>query len=581
MENISISRFNTICLSLKEPLSKSSAVRPRQMDKANNNNNEKCNSMLSSNFLSNYYFVNDRLHIINQNNDFQFVPKLFHSSIDFNFGNIQTRLKVSQPGDVYEQEADRVAEQIMRTSALQEAFASIHIINEEKTNRKCQSCQDEEKEKKIIHRKMFHEGDYKILEDVEQSVGTTHVGGSPLDGAIRSFMESRFGFDFSDVRVHTDERAAKSANKMNALAYTVGQDIYFGAGQYSATREEGKKLLAHELVHVIQQDNNYNVQRKHSLSLSGYNAKGIAFADNIPVDERQFITHKTTLAIQRQTVLEQPAGGCGICYGPRGAGNVAHRLIQEEFEIIFPLGLTEFPFSSPTDENGRLDLAVATPEGIEIGEIKPANAQGYVQGAADISFYYAALHAIYPNSSIKPLTLVLPPEVTEFPNYQVPNCPLQMIYVNPPVDGIYGYYCRPSYDQLVGNPNCRCGGRQLPEPIPVPIPVPLPIRVPETERERRPIVGPRPVPVPATRSIREEITDFIQRVVRSGENAEEAARRFLQEHPEVKYVLIGAAIGIVLGTILEDIATLGAGIADDPASFAAAYALIRMARTGA
>ncbi|MGH9508475.1 MAG: eCIS core domain-containing protein [Terriglobales bacterium] len=77
--------------------------------------------------------------------------------------------------------------------------------------------------------------------------------GQPLDPATRAFFEPRFGHDFSHVRVHTDAHAADSARAVNALAYTVGRNIAFGAGQYLPTTSVGKHLLAHELTHVVQQ----------------------------------------------------------------------------------------------------------------------------------------------------------------------------------------------------------------------------------------------------------------------------------------------------------------------------------------
>lgn len=76
--------------------------------------------------------------------------------------------------------------------------------------------------------------------------------GSPLDAGVRAFMEPRFGHDFSRVRVHTDQRAGASCNAVNALAYTVGHDIAFAAGAYSPGTAEGRRLLAHELTHVVQ-----------------------------------------------------------------------------------------------------------------------------------------------------------------------------------------------------------------------------------------------------------------------------------------------------------------------------------------
>jgi hypothetical protein len=77
--------------------------------------------------------------------------------------------------------------------------------------------------------------------------------GQPLDRDTRIFMESRFGHDFSQVRVRTDEKAAQSARAVNALAYTVGDDIIFGSRQYAPKTAAGQQLLAHELVHTVQQ----------------------------------------------------------------------------------------------------------------------------------------------------------------------------------------------------------------------------------------------------------------------------------------------------------------------------------------
>ncbi len=77
--------------------------------------------------------------------------------------------------------------------------------------------------------------------------------GQPLDGATRAFMEPRFGHDFSGVRVHADARASKSARAVNAVAYAVGRDLVFGEGEYRPRTAEGRRLLAHELTHVVQQ----------------------------------------------------------------------------------------------------------------------------------------------------------------------------------------------------------------------------------------------------------------------------------------------------------------------------------------
>lgn len=82
-------------------------------------------------------------------------------------------------------------------------------------------------------------------------------GGQPLDTATRAFMKPRFGHDFSRVRIHADERAAESAQSINALAYTVGNDIVFGAGQYAPMTAMGQRLLAHELTHTYSTVNSW------------------------------------------------------------------------------------------------------------------------------------------------------------------------------------------------------------------------------------------------------------------------------------------------------------------------------------
>lgn len=83
--------------------------------------------------------------------------------------------------------------------------------------------------------------------------GVLQSPGQPLDSKARTLMEGRFAHDFSNVRVHTDSRAAESATAVNALAYTVGSDVVFGSGQYAPHTDPGRHLLAHELTHVVQQ----------------------------------------------------------------------------------------------------------------------------------------------------------------------------------------------------------------------------------------------------------------------------------------------------------------------------------------
>jgi len=87
-----------------------------------------------------------------------------------------------------------------------------------------------------------------IVHDVLRSPG------QPLDTGTRAFFEPRFGHDFSRVRVHTDPKASESAQALNAVAYTTGQDIVFARGSYSPLMAAGQRTLAHELTHVVQQE---------------------------------------------------------------------------------------------------------------------------------------------------------------------------------------------------------------------------------------------------------------------------------------------------------------------------------------
>jgi hypothetical protein len=114
--------------------------------------------------------------------------------------------------------------------------------------RKCDKCQ---KKKPFLQRSSIG----PALDTVPPIVHEVlHSPGQPLDRETREFMEPRFGHDFSKVRVHTDAKAAESARAVNARAYTVGRHVAFDTGHYTPSTPIGRQLLAHELVHVVQQD---------------------------------------------------------------------------------------------------------------------------------------------------------------------------------------------------------------------------------------------------------------------------------------------------------------------------------------
>jgi len=112
----------------------------------------------------------------------------------------------------------------------------------------CAACSTERESD--LRRRALGSADSAAVPDIVNQV--LDSPGRPLDSGTRAYMEPRFGRDFSDVRVHTDSRAADSARAVNALAYTVGRDVVFGDGHYTPATREGRSLLAHELTHVSQ-----------------------------------------------------------------------------------------------------------------------------------------------------------------------------------------------------------------------------------------------------------------------------------------------------------------------------------------
>lgn len=162
----------------------------------------------------------------------------------------QPKLTVNQPDDVYEQEADAVAERVMRMASPEADSPPFFAPRPVVIQRKCKECEEEEEH---VHRKESNGGMPAADSDFEQYVMGLPGRGVPLSTAERQYFEPRFQRDLSDVRIHTGYDAAQSAQRIHALAYTVGRDIVFNTGQYQPHSQRGKRLIAHELVHTIQQ----------------------------------------------------------------------------------------------------------------------------------------------------------------------------------------------------------------------------------------------------------------------------------------------------------------------------------------
>jgi hypothetical protein len=186
-------------------------------------------------------------------------------------GAIQAKLKISQPNDSYEQEADSVAEEVMRMPEPREDLMRQPIEKEEPVQSKQFSEQitpitplvqrqveeeEDEEEEEEIQTKQLPSPTPDVAPNVENSINNIRGGGQLLPEPTRAFFEPRFRHDFSGVRIHTGVKAAELAQTVNARAFTVGHDLVFGTGQYAPWTAEGRRLLAHELTHVIQQTHN-------------------------------------------------------------------------------------------------------------------------------------------------------------------------------------------------------------------------------------------------------------------------------------------------------------------------------------
>ena len=155
---------------------------------------------------------------------------------------LQAKLKINTPGDRFEREADDIANRIVQSSDRSSLNGSnspvgslapngsVNVPSIQRRSVETSSCQAP-----------------PIVGDVLRSPG------QPLDPAIRNSMERRFGHDFSQIKIHTNAKAAESARAVNAHAYTVGNNIVFGSGAFDTQTTPGKRLLAHELTHTIQQ----------------------------------------------------------------------------------------------------------------------------------------------------------------------------------------------------------------------------------------------------------------------------------------------------------------------------------------
>jgi hypothetical protein len=245
-----------------------------------------------------------------------------------------------------------------------------------------------------IQRKTPNEGQSTEVPPIVREV--LRSPGHPLDAATRAFMQPRFRQDFSDVRVHTDAKAADSARSVNALAYTVGQDVAFGAGQYLPSTISGMQTLAHELTHVVQQGSGQYPQSGNLTTTNPRDAaeqeadavsRSIVGEDPINVSSHQYVTLARVPDAGALPASPGPDAGAGpAAPGPDAGAPAAPGPAPDAGAVAPPsVALGNFKNSGNTDGENNCPLCpktlgVAAASGTNAMEIR-GDITGHVAGA--------------------------------------------------------------------------------------------------------------------------------------------------------------------------------------------------------
>jgi len=173
---------------------------------------------------------------------------------------LHPKLAINTPGDAFEREADRAADAVMAGSRVEVARSASTTIRRCACGGRCSTCRQKQKEEEEVRREPAStRGQPGFAPAIVHEV--LAAPGRALPSATREFMEGHFGADFGGVRIHHDGQAAESARVVDAHAYTVGNDVVFGAGRYAPGTVAGDRLLAHELAHTLQQGSPGDLRR--------------------------------------------------------------------------------------------------------------------------------------------------------------------------------------------------------------------------------------------------------------------------------------------------------------------------------
>ena len=178
---------------------------------------------------------------------------------------IMAKLKVGQPDDKFEKEADAVADSVINPANDKATFSMTGNARSSVINMKCAACDEEEIQMSSADRHSSHDNGYMTPGQIDTTL-SQGGNGFQLPQQLNQEMGGKIGSDFEHVRIHTDQNAVQMNEALNARAFTHGNHIYFNKNQYNSSNSLGRHLLAHELAHVVQQDAGATTVRRKPLT---------------------------------------------------------------------------------------------------------------------------------------------------------------------------------------------------------------------------------------------------------------------------------------------------------------------------
>jgi hypothetical protein len=525
-------------------------------------------------------------------------------------GVLQRKLTIGATNDPLEHEADRIADQI-GSPAQASAGASPRI-------------------------QRFAGSPALGGDTAPVSVENVLAGhGAPLQPELRRDMEQKFAYDFSRVRVHTGDAAEQSARDVNAKAYTVGNHIVFGASQFAPANQDGRRLLAHELTHVVQQGAGTPFQAEPGTPKSFSPASAVKVG-SVQRSASEDVLRRSVAGCQE--LLDNPGPPM-----PPAAGTFVHRALLAFFMATVPGAVRIFiPGASANPQRsgggrtippekispslrsgkGTPDLATLNSAGVlQVAELKPANWNQLLEGETQVARYIdQGMASDEPQKAwrlSKGITSVTPMLEQTFPVsslfFPTPANIIEVVF-RWCQSGVLAYALRAhrrpdaqrvpvrrrvpdrvtetdkqreQVPQTVPLPDAVGNPSPAPTPVPAPTPpTPTPVPTPKPDDggkiikfpgSKTPDTKPEELPA-AAKTMAEQILEFIEGIIVSGENVEQAVRRFLQANPNIVRNIEIVVAAIVAGAVISDILSAGGAIAKDPAVAAILAAMLRIAQ---